>query len=168
MRYSPSVMLLPSDQSPDRLRIGMGMQRQAMHLSPSSLHPVRISQAHWDELIAHARVDAPNECCGYLSAKDGVVEAVFRAENPRGSPYGYELDHKSLFAANELDDEGFEVGIYHSHPRSPAEPSQTDINLATYPHWRYLIISLEAEPVVRVWRIADGRVEEEALDVVDA
>jgi [CysO sulfur-carrier protein]-S-L-cysteine hydrolase len=128
---------------------------------------VRISQAHWDELIAHARDDAPNECCGYLSAKDGVVEAVFRAENPRRSPYGYELDHKSLFAANELDDEGFEVGIYHSHPRSSAEPSQTDINLATYPHWRYLIISLENAPVVRVWRIADGRVEEEELDVVD-
>ena len=66
-----------------------------------------------------------------------------RAENPRKSPYGYELDHRSLFAANELDDEGFEVGIYHSHPRSPAEPSQTDINLASYPHWRYLIVSLE-------------------------
>ena len=72
-------------------------------------------------------------------------------------------------AANELDDEGFEVGIYHSHPRSPAEPSQTDINLATYPHWRYLIISLADTdaPEVRVWRIADGRVEEEDLDVLD-
>jgi len=128
---------------------------------------VRISHAHWDELVAHAREDAPNECCGYLRANHGVVEAVFRAENPRRSPYGYELDHKSLFAANELDDEGFEVGIYHSHPRSPAEPSQTDINLATYPHWRYVIISLEDEPVVRVWRIADGRVEEEQIDVID-
>ena len=60
------------------------------------------------------------------------------------------------------------VGIYHSHPRSPADPSQTDINLATYPHWRCLIVSLENEPVVRVWRIADGRVEEEELDVVDS
>ncbi len=130
---------------------------------------MRISRAHRDELIAHAREDAPNECCGYVSAKDGVVEDVFRAENPRKSPYGYELDHKSLFAANELDDEGFEVGIYHSHPRSPAEPSQTDINLATYPHWRYLIISLADgdAPEVRVWRIGDGRVEEEELDVLD-
>jgi len=129
---------------------------------------VRISRAHWRELIAHAREDAPNECCGYLSARDGVVEDVFRAENPRESPYGYELDHKSLFAANELDDDGLEVGIYHSHPRSPAEPSQTDINLATYPHWRYLIISLADvdAPEVRVWRIADGRVEEEELDVL--
>jgi [CysO sulfur-carrier protein]-S-L-cysteine hydrolase len=117
--------------------------------------------------VEHAREEAPNECCGYLSAREGTVQAVFRADNPRKSPYGYELDHKSLFAANELDDEGFEVGIYHSHPRSPAEPSQTDINLATYPHWRYLIVSLEADPVIRVWRIADGRVEEEELHVTD-
>ena len=134
----------------------------------TSLRLVRISRAHWDELVAHAREDAPNECCGYLWATDGQVQGVKRADNPRKSPYGYELDHRSLFAANERDDEGFEVGIYHSHPRSPAEPSQTDINLASYPHWRYLIVSLENEPDVRVWRIADGRVKEEELDVLDA
>jgi proteasome lid subunit RPN8/RPN11 len=128
---------------------------------------VRISRAHWDELIAHAREDAPNECCGYVWGRDGVVEGAARADNPRKSPYGYELDHKSLFAVNELDDDGFEVGIYHSHPRSPAEPSQTDINLAQYPDWLYLIVSLEAEPTIRAWWIRDGKVEEEELDVVD-
>ena len=95
--------------------------------------PVRISRADWDELVAHAREDAPNECCGYLRARDGVVEEVFRAVNKRASPYGYEFEFEALRAANELDDEGFEVGIYHSHPKSPAEPSQTDINLAHYP-----------------------------------
>jgi [CysO sulfur-carrier protein]-S-L-cysteine hydrolase len=128
---------------------------------------VRISKAHWDELVAHAREEAPNECCGYLSARDGEVQEVVRAENERHSPYGYELDHRSLFAVNELDDQGLEVGIYHSHPRSPAEPSQTDINLASYPHWSYLIVSLENgdAPVVRSWRIADGRVEEDDLVV---
>jgi [CysO sulfur-carrier protein]-S-L-cysteine hydrolase len=128
---------------------------------------VRISQAHWDELVSHAREEAPNECCGYLGARDGRVEHVARAENERRSPYGYSLDHKSLFAANELDEDGFDVGIYHSHPRSSAEPSQTDINLATYPHWTYLIVSLEHpdEPTVRAWKIADGRASEEALVV---
>ena len=49
------------------------------------------------------------------------MEAVFRAENPRKSPYGYELDHKSLFAANELDDEGYEVGDL---PLAPAQPGR--------------------------------------------
>jgi [CysO sulfur-carrier protein]-S-L-cysteine hydrolase len=128
---------------------------------------VRISRAHRDELIAHAQEDAPNECCGYVKAEDGRIAEVFRAENPRKSPYGYELDHKSLFAANDLDEAGFDVGIYHSHPKSPAEPSQTDINLAHYPHWTYLIVSLAGEPEVRAWRIADGSVEEEDLVVGD-
>lgn len=124
---------------------------------------MRIERSHWDALVDHALDSAPNECCGYLRARDGVVDEVFRAESLRDSPYGYELDPKSLLAANELDDEGFEVGIYHSHPRSPAEPSQTDINLAHYPHWTYLIVSLDGEPDVRAWRIAEGRVQEEEL-----
>ena len=120
---------------------------------------------HWDEIVAHATASAPDECCGYLRAADGVVEEVVRAENLRASPYGYELDGRSLLAANRLDDEGYEIGIYHSHPRSPAKPSQTDINLANYPHWTYLIVSLEDEPEIRAWRMADGRVEEQDLVV---
>ncbi len=84
---------------------------------------MRISRAHWDELVAHAQEDAPNECCGYLRAEDGRVAEVFRAENPRKSPYGYELDHKSLFAANELDDEGYEVG-HLPLPSRRARPSR--------------------------------------------
>jgi proteasome lid subunit RPN8/RPN11 len=129
---------------------------------------MRISSADRDELIAHAREEAPNECCGYLRARDGRVEEVVRATNERRSPYGYHLDSRSLLAANELDDEGYEVGIYHSHPRSAAEPSQTDINLAYYPHWTYLIVSLDGGGTgthVRAWKIADGRVEEEEIVV---
>ena len=127
---------------------------------------MRMKRAHWEELVAHAREEAPNECCGWVRANGGTVEEVFQAANARSSPYGYELGFEDLMAVNELDDQGFEVGIYHSHPRSPAEPSQTDINLANYPHWTYLIVSLQGEPVVRAWRIADGRVEEEQI-VVD-
>ena len=123
-----------------------------------------MTREQWDALVAHARDEAPNECCGYLRATDGLVEEVARAENRRRSPYGYELDAASLLAANQLDDDGYQVGIYHSHPRSPAEPSQTDINLAQYPHWTYLIVSLaDDEPVVRAWRIADGGVREEEV-----
>jgi [CysO sulfur-carrier protein]-S-L-cysteine hydrolase len=126
---------------------------------------MRMTRAQWEELIAHARDDAPNECCGYMRMDDGSVAETFRARNLRESPYGYELDSKSLFAVNDLDDDGHGVGIYHSHPRSPADPSQTDINLAHYPHWLYLIVSLESDPVIKAWRIADGRVEEEPIDV---
>ncbi len=127
---------------------------------------MRISQALWDEIVAHAREEAPNECCGYASARDGIVEQVFRAQNIHASPYRFEMDARSLFAANELDDEGFEVISYHSHPKSPAEPSQQDINVAQYPDWTYVIVSLAGEPELRAWRIADGRVEEDHI-VVD-
>jgi proteasome lid subunit RPN8/RPN11 len=129
---------------------------------------MRISKAHWDEMVSHAQEEAPNECCGYLRAADGHVAEVVRSENLRSSPYGYELDSKSLLAANDLDEDGFQVGIYHSHPRSEPTPSQTDINLAHYPHWTYLIVSLTGgEPEVRAWRIYDGRVDEEELTVED-
>ena len=125
---------------------------------------MQISRAQRDELFAHAREDAPNECCGYLRLSDGRVEEVFRAENVYSAPTRFMLDDRSLFAANELDDAGHGVAIYHSHPRSSPEPSQTDINIAAYPHWLYLIVSLaEDEPVVRAWRIADGRVDEEEI-----
>jgi proteasome lid subunit RPN8/RPN11 len=126
-----------------------------------------MTKAQWDELIDHARAEEPNECCGYLRATDGVVEETFRAENTRKSPYGFALGFDALMAANDLDDEGFEVGIYHSHPRSAAEPSQTDINLATYPDWAFLIVSLAKEDgEVRAWHIVDGAVSEEEI-VVD-
>jgi proteasome lid subunit RPN8/RPN11 len=126
---------------------------------------MRISRVQFDDVVSHAQADAPNECCGYMRLTDGTVDEIFRAENLRNSPYGYEIDPKSLLAANDLDDDGFGVAIYHSHPRSAPEPSQTDINLALYPHWLYVIVSLAGDPEMRAWRIADGRVEEEPVEI---
>lgn len=123
-----------------------------------------ISAAQREELLAHAREEAPNECCGWMRLGDGRVDVVIRGINLRASPYGYELDPKTLLAANEADDEGHGVAIYHSHPRSAAEPSQTDINLAVYPHWLYVIVSVSDDDV-RAWRIADGGVKEEAVEL---
>jgi [CysO sulfur-carrier protein]-S-L-cysteine hydrolase len=128
---------------------------------------MRISSSHRDELVAHAREEAPDECCGYLRLEEDRVAEVFRAENERHSPYGFELGFEALKAANQLDDRGQGVAIYHSHPRSAAEPSQTDINLAQYPDWLQLIVSLDGEPHVRAWRIADGRVNEEEIVIGD-
>ena len=127
---------------------------------------MQMTRDQWDAIVAHAREDAPNECCGYLYGRDGRVQEVVRAENIRHSPYGFELGFEALRATNELDDEGYEVAIYHSHPRSAARPSEQDINVAMYPHWTYLIVSLAGdEPELRAWRIADGRVDEEEIAV---
>ena len=129
---------------------------------------MRISKAHWEDLVAHAREEEPNECCGYARARDGRIDQVYRAVNEQHSPYGFSFGFDALMAANELDDEGWEVAVYHSHPRSPAEPSQQDINTAQYPNWTYLIVTLAGgEPDVRAWRIGDGRVDEEELILED-
>ena len=126
---------------------------------------MRLSRDQWDELVAHAREEVPNECCGVIRLQDGVVRDVRRAGNERNSPYGYSLDPASLLAAFNAAEEGYGVAIYHSHPRSAAEPSQTDINLAEYPEYLYVIVSLAGEPDVRAWQIADGKVTEEAVEI---
>ena len=127
---------------------------------------MRISREHWDELVAHAREEAPNECCDYMRAKEGRVEEVVRARNERASPYGYELDPRTLLEAFNSSQDGYQVAMYHSHPRSAPRPSEQDINLATYPEYLYVIVSLEGgEPAIRAWRIEDGRVDEEELQL---
>jgi proteasome lid subunit RPN8/RPN11 len=130
---------------------------------------VKISREQWQTIVDHALTEAPNECCGYLTLTDGTVQEVVPTENTKHSQYAFDLPGSALIRANELDDEGFEIATFHSHPRSPAEPSQTDINIAFYPHWRYVIVTLmDEDPVVRCWWIKDKRsVEEEEIVVTD-
>ena len=66
-------------------------------------------------MVEHAAREAPNECCGYLRARDGAVDEVTEARNARNSPYGYELDGPALLTVNELDDDGWRYlssGVY--------------------------------------------------------
>ena len=131
---------------------------------------MRISQALLDEIVEHARVEAPNECCGMIATQDGVAMAVHRARNAAASPLRYEMDGMEQYKIQtEIEDGGYELGaIYHSHTRSDPEPSQTDINLAFYPDALYVIVGVKGEaPDVRAWRIVDGAVSEAALEVQD-
>jgi proteasome lid subunit RPN8/RPN11 len=129
---------------------------------------LRISRQLLDDVIAHAREDAPNECCGMIAARDGEAVAVHRARNTAASPFRYEMDGMEQYRIQtEIEDAGLELGaIYHSHTRSAPEPSQTDINLAFYPEALYVIVGLKSpEPDVRAWRIVDGQVSEAALEI---
>jgi proteasome lid subunit RPN8/RPN11 len=122
----------------------------------------------YDELLAHAREDAPNECCGLVGGSDGAAATVYRAQNAEASPLRYNLDPQDQFRImSEMDEAGEElVGIYHSHTQSPAYPSQTDINLAAYPDAIYLIVSLApGEEPLRGFNIVDGQVSETELSV---
>jgi proteasome lid subunit RPN8/RPN11 len=124
-----------------------------------------ISQADWDAMVEHAKEESPNECCGILKLRDGRVEEIVRAHNERQSPYGFQIDSQSMYRAFLFEEDGFGVAGYHSHPRSHAKPSETDINLIEYEDRLNVIISLENAPDIRAWWIRDGRVEEEDIVV---
>jgi [CysO sulfur-carrier protein]-S-L-cysteine hydrolase len=130
---------------------------------------MRISKSLLSELIDHAREDLPNECCGIVASDNGAAVKVFRATNAEASPVRYSLDPREQYRITmEIEDEGWELGaIYHSHTRSEAYPSQTDVNLAFYPDAIYVIVSLrkQDDPEVRAFRIADERIEEVPLTV---
>jgi proteasome lid subunit RPN8/RPN11 len=130
---------------------------------------MKVPRSIFDEMLEHAREEAPNECCGILGGSDGEAKTLYRATNAEHSPLRYTLDPNDLFRitfreipANEEE----MLAIYHSHTASPAYPSQTDINLATYPDAVYLILSLaEGEEPLRGFRIDDGKVNEVDLSV---
>ena len=129
---------------------------------------MKIPRKICDELLAHAREDAPNECCGLVGGNDGVAKTVYRARNVEASPLRYNLDPKDQFRIMmEMEERGEELSaIYHSHTKSPAYPSQTDINLAAYPDAVYLIASLaEGEEPLRGFTILDGKVSEAELTI---
>ena len=130
---------------------------------------MRIAKELIDEIVAHSRDDLPNECCGLIGGNDGAATSVHRARNAAGTWLRYELHPTDqLRIMNRLEEDGEDlVGIYHSHTKSEAYPSQTDINLASnWPDPLYLICSLaDADaPVVRAFSIRDGRVEEVELE----
>lgn len=130
---------------------------------------MRIARELYEQIVDHARADAPNECCGIVASDDGRAERVFRAVNKFASPLRFEIEETDLLRIwNEIDDADLDVGaIYHSHTRTPPEPSQTDINGAVrWPGALWIIVGLAGEqPDVRTWAIEDGRVSEVELVV---
>jgi proteasome lid subunit RPN8/RPN11 len=109
---------------------------------------LRIPQALIDEMVAHAREDLPNECCGMVGGTVGEAEVVIRVANAAASPLRYEMDPQEQYnALKSIEDGGGELlAIYHSHTKSAAYPSQTDVNQAVaWPEQIYLIVSLADE-----------------------
>jgi proteasome lid subunit RPN8/RPN11 len=109
------------------------------------------------ELAEHARAEAPNEACGLIVLRDGCAERYVRGQNTLASPYRYqlEIDPDVWF----LEDEGFELAVFHSHPETEPRPSRTDIeNVGLWAGKLYVIYSL-ARDELAAWRITDGAVE---------
>jgi proteasome lid subunit RPN8/RPN11 len=131
---------------------------------------VKISRQLVDEMVAHAREDLPNECCGMVGGRDGKATEVIRVVNAAATPLRYEMDPQGQFnALKTIEDGGGELlAIYHSHTKSAAYPSQTDVNQAVaWPDQVYVIISLADEdaPDVKAYLLKDLRIADVTLDL---
>jgi len=121
-------------------------------------------------VIEHARREYPLESCGILAGKDGKIVKVYSMENTERSSSSYLMaPEKQLKVFREVEAEGLELSaIYHSHPHSPAFPSQRDVDYAFYPDSLILIISLTDPkvPQAGVFQIENGRVKEKRLKIM--
>jgi proteasome lid subunit RPN8/RPN11 len=113
-------------------------------------------------LAAHARDESPNEACGVVVVRDDVAERYVAGRNAAASPYRFELDvaPETWF----LEDEGYELAVFHSHLSSPPRPSRTDVeNVGLWAGRPYLIYTVRTDELAG-WRIADGSIEPLELD----
>ncbi|MBI2780660.1 MAG: M67 family metallopeptidase [Chloroflexi bacterium] len=132
----------------------------------------RISREIRDGIVDHARGEVPNEACGIVigdrpAADGGRAVRWVPLRNPLASPSRYAIDPDDLLRLTTETDDADEVfwAIVHSHVASPARPSPTDLRESHYPDALYLLVSLEAAPVIRAWRILDGGVHEVELTI---
>jgi proteasome lid subunit RPN8/RPN11 len=120
---------------------------------------IEIRRAVVAGVIEHAKREAPLECCGLLLGADGLIEAFIPARNLRNSATAYLIDPADHFAARRgARAEGRAIlGAYHSHPRSAAVPSATDLAEAHDAELLYVIVSLRDEPPdIRAYRLQGG------------
>jgi proteasome lid subunit RPN8/RPN11 len=130
-----------------------------------------------DQIVAHARADHPDEACGVIAGPVGTrrPERFIAMVNAARSPTFYEFDSTDLLRLyREMDDrDEIPVVIYHSHTATQAMPSRTDIALAAEPDAHYVVVStretgpLDGPYEFRSFRIVDGEVSEEVVEVVD-
>ena len=109
------------------------------------------------ELAEHARAEAPNEACGLIVLRDGRAERYVRGRNTLESPYRFQLevDPDAWF----LEDDGYELAVFHSHPETAPRPSRTDVeNVGLWADKPYVIYSL-ARDELAAWTIRDGAAE---------
>ena len=112
-------------------------------------------------LVEHSEAESPNEACGVVVFKNGAAERYIPGTNLSKSPYRYELQvpPDTWF----LEDDGYELAVFHSHVSSPPRPSRTDVeNIGLWEGKPYLILSLRTGELAG-WRIADGRIEAEEV-----
>lgn len=131
---------------------------------------LRIPTKIHDELVRHAKEGFPHEVCGMLGGIDGAVSSVYRMTNTDASSEHFSMDPKEQFSVvKDMRAKGITMlAIYHSHPETPARPSEEDIRLALTPGVSTVIVSLAdpSEVVIRSFRIEEGIVSSEPIEVI--
>ena len=130
---------------------------------------LELPQEMVDRVVAHARRDHPDECCGVIAGVDGAATRLFEMTNAERSPTGFVFDSAEwLRVSRDIDDADEEpLAVYHSHTATEAYPSRTDVRwsaTAGFPHW--LLVSTRSEELeLRSFTIEDGVVTEEQVRV---
>ena len=131
---------------------------------------LQIPMSIYERMIGQARGGFPFEICGILGGKDGVVSVIYPMTNTDASRDHFMMDpHEQFSVAKELRSHQLEMlAVYHSHPATPARPSDEDIRIALTPDISYVIVSLAdpSAPEVRSFRIADKKVGSEELRII--
>ena len=130
---------------------------------------ISIKRDVYNQIVAHAKADLPNEACGYLAGLDGVVTLGYQLTNVDHGPEHFSFDPAEQFkTVKDARSKGLQIlANYHSHPETPSRPSQEDIRLAFDPDILYFIISLaQQEPVVKAFQIINGTVTIEEVNII--
>jgi proteasome lid subunit RPN8/RPN11 len=130
---------------------------------------IRIPKDILNAMIRQACDELPNEACGLLTGTDDVVQARYAMTNVDHSPEHFSFSPQEQFdVLKEARREGRKIiANYHSHPATPARPSEEDIRLALDPHIVYVIISLAAEtPDVKAFYMVGGRMRSCEIEVL--
>ena len=134
---------------------------------------IYLTQYDYDAIIGHAKQEAPLEACGLLGGEyrdsDAIVRRVYFLKNTDRSAEHFSMDPREQFGAvRNMREHGWKLlGNFHSHPATPARPSEEDKRLAFDGTLRYLILSLKAaQPVLKSFRIKDGEAAEEKIQII--
>lgn len=125
----------------------------------------------FQQMLSQNQVEAPIEACGILAGSDSKVEKLYKMTNADKSSDHFMMEPAEQFkVAKDIRSAGLEMlAIYHSHPATPARPSQEDIRLSLMPDVTYVIVSLQDSscPAIKGFLIKDGNVTEVPVKIID-
>ena len=129
---------------------------------------LRLSDDVYQRMVGHCYDGLPLEACGLLAgdAETGRADRCYPTRNDAASSRVYTVNGTDFLKADrDAEDNGLTIiGVFHSHTHTDAYPSPTDVAQAPDPTWHYVLVSLrDIAPVVRSYRIVDGKITEEPV-----